>query len=364
MSVRALTESDIPQVADLYWNYMRRREGSAPAALRELMRELLWSNPFIDGSPPSLVYAVDGRVVGFMSASLRRMSLNGEPIRVLFGGNLVVHPEFRSGLAVPRLLETFLKSDFDLSITDSANDISKKILVRMGHTLIPALNIHWSRPLQPTRYAVYTMSPRSSKSMTWAGMRLATRPFCAVADSMATRLSFSPFCQPKPRLQGADLDIPTLVWCREEFRKGYSVWPDYDERRLEWILSFMQRIPSRGMLRKIVLRDEKQKVVGWYIYYVKPGSVGEVVQVGGAPKLTKDILDHLFYDAWRQGVIALHGTVDSRRMPDFSDKGCVFTCRGGWTVVAVRKPGLLELLERGDWFFSRLDGEWALDPGE
>jgi hypothetical protein len=63
-------------------------------------------------------------------------------------------------------------------------------------------------------------------------------------------------------------------------------------------------------------------------------------------------------------VIGVHGMVDTRRMPDYSDKGCFFTCRGGWTITNPRKPGLLELLERGDAFFSRLDGEWALDPGD
>ena len=68
-----------------------------------------------------------------------------------------------------------------------------------------------------------------------------------------------------------------------------------------------------------MVRDDNQKIVGWYLYYVKPGAVAEVVQIGGEQKLTKDILDHLFYDAWKHGAIALHGVVDIRRMADFSD---------------------------------------------
>ena len=92
-----------------------------------------------------------------------------------------------------------------------------------------------------------------------------------------------------------------------------------------------------------------------------------MVQIGGYPRSTKDILDHLFYDAWDRGVIALHGLVDSRRMADFSDKGCFFTCRGGWTMVKVRNPklrDLMDIVERGDIFLTRLDGEWCLDPGD
>ena len=112
-----------------------------------------------------------------------------------------------------------------------------------------------------------------------------------------------------------------------------------------------------------MVRDDSQKIVGWYIYYVNPGSVGEVVQIGGDPKFTKDVLDHLFYDAWERGLIALHGVLDTRRMADFSDKNCFFTCRGGWAVAHSRKPEILEVLERGDAFLSRLDGEWCLNPG-
>jgi hypothetical protein len=33
-------------------------------------------------------------------------------------------------------------------------------------------------------------------------------------------------------------------------------------------------------------------------------------------------------------------------------------------VALPRNPELMKLLERGDAFLSRLDGEWALDPGD
>jgi hypothetical protein len=50
-------------------------------------------------------------------------------------------------------------------------------------------------------------------------------------------------------------------------------------------------------------------------------------------------------------------------MDDFSEKNCFFTCRGGWMVAHSRKPNSLELLNSGDAFLSRLDGEWCLAFG-
>ena len=365
MSVRPVTESDIPQVAELYWSHMRRRKGSAPLGLQPFLRELYFKNPFSDSvAVPSLVYEdKSGKIVGFLGGIARKMSVGGQSIRVAFGGNLVVHPEARSGVAAPRLIGTFLAADHDLAMTDSANEITRRILERLRFRTIPAMNIHWARPLRPSHLGVYAMSRAMGPAIS-AGIRLAAKPFCAVADSMAARLSNNPFRQTKSPLQGAELDLETLLQCLVEFRKGYSLWPEYDIQSLQWLVSFMERRPARGTLRKVVVRDGNQKIVGWYIYYVKPGEVGEVVQIGGEQKLTKDILGHLFYDAWTQGAIALHGVVDIRRMADFSDKGCFFTCRGGWTIARSRKPEVLEAMERGDAFLSRLDGEWALDPGD
>lgn len=364
MSVRPFVEADIPQVAGLYWTYMRRRTGPTSPAVISLFHDLYFVNPFTDPDFPSLVYDVADRgVVGFIGGSVRRMSVCGKSIRVLFGGNLVVHPEFRSGVAAPRLLSAFTSTDFDLGLTDSANNISKNILRRMGYNVVPALNIHWRRPLRPVQYAVYGVSVSSNSSVLALAAR-AAKPLCGMADAIVGRIPASPFRSDKPRLQGAPLDLEVLLDCMNEFRKGYSLWPEYDLASLRWLIGFMERQPVRGNLRKIVLRDENQKIVGWYIYYVKPGAVGEVVQVGGDLTFTKDILDHLFSDAMEQGVTGLHGMVDSRRMSDYSDKGCFFTCRGGWTVAVTKHQEIMRLLERGDAFFSRLDGEWCLDPGD
>jgi hypothetical protein len=122
----------------------------------------------------------------------------------------------------------------------------------------------------------------------------------------------------------------------------------------------MERMHPHSHFRKVVLRDDGQKIVGWYVYYLKPGDVGQVVQISGERKFTKEVLDHLFYDAWKQGCIALHGVVRSDLIPDFWERNCFFTCRSGWALAHSRKPELLELLNRGDAFLSRLDGEWCL----
>jgi hypothetical protein len=364
IAVRPFVEADIPQVVDLYWRLMRQRQGPAPQELRPLFHKLYFENPWVDSAYPSLIYeGKSGDVAGFLGIIARKMSLCAEPVRVAFGGNFIVNPGSRSNLAGPRLLGTYLGGKYDAWQTDSANDVSRALLERLGFRTIPALNLHWIRPLKPSHYAVYALTRGVSPAMA-STLKIASKPFCSLADSLAARVKPSPFLQKEPRLRGSELDVETLLQCLTNFRDGYLFWAEYDVNSLKWLLSFMDRGTVRGRLRKIGISDESGKIVGWYMYYVKPGSVGEVVQVGGDKKYTKDVLDHLFYDAWEQGVIGLHGVVDRRRMADFSDRGCIFTCRGGWNVAFSRNPKLLDVFESGEAFLTRLDGEWCLDPGD
>src|SRR5215469_2535482 len=311
MPVRPLAEADLPQVVDLYWSYMRRRKGTSPQALLNLFHELFFVNPFSDSELPSLVYeAPDGKVRGFLGRNVRRMSYCGQTIRVVFGGNLVIHPEFRTGIWKARFVNSFKAGIHDLALTDSANNVSKDILQRMGYTVVPAMNIHWRRPLRLSHYAIYGLSV-ATESLALATLKVAAKPFCTIADSIASEHSSSPFRLTRPRLQGGELDPETLLQCMAEFRKDYSLWPEYNLSSLRWLLGFMEATPARGSLRKVLLRDDSKNIVGWYIYYVKPGAVGQVVQIGGDSKSTKDVLDHLFWDAFGHGVVGLHGVVDS-----------------------------------------------------
>ena len=363
MAVRPLVEDDIPQVAQLYWTVMRERKGSAPASLYTSIRQLYFTNPWIEKEIPSLVYDEKGKVVGFLGVVPRRMSLRGQSIRVAFGGNFTVAPEFRSTLAGLRLLSTYLAGGQDLSQTDSANDVSRALLVRLGFTTIVPLSIHWLRPLRPARLAAYAASRLMSPGLS-AAVELIAPPLCAPLDAIAGRAASSPFRQTESSLKAEELEVETLLSCLAEFRCGRSLWPEYDSASLKWLLDYMERMKAHGTLRKVLLRGGDGQIAGWYIYYWRRGNVAEVAQIGGPRQSTKDVLDHLFHDARGRGAIALHGVVDRSLMADFSDKNCFFTCRGGWTVAHSRNPELLAVLNSGDALLSRLDGEWCLAFGQ
>jgi hypothetical protein len=159
-------------------------------------------------------------------------------------------------------------------------------------------------------------------------------------------------------------DVDTLLACLSDSWSAYSLRPEYDRNSLSWLLDFMGQMNARGDLRKVVLRNKEGKIIGWYIYYLTEGGVGEVVQVGAAMNSSINaVLDHLSYDAWIHGAIALHGRLEPQLAQELAQNRSLLYL-GNLLLVHSREPELVRLIQSGGAFLTRLDGEWCLKFGE
>src|SRR5262249_27790856 len=139
--------------------------------------------------------------------------------------------------------------------------------------------------------------------------------------------------------------------------------PEYNKVSLDWTLNFVRRRKAFGDVRSLLIRDQQQKAIGWVIYYTSRGSVGEVLQIGSESASVDKVLNHLFYDAWTQGLVGLHGRCEPQFMQELTMRSCFFVRNGSWTLAHSNKLDLINLIQSGTAFLSRLDGEWALRPG-
>ena len=79
--VRPFVEDDIPQVADLCWKFLLRRQGPPSPALNSFLHELCFVTPWVDSSFPSLVDETrSGRIVGFLPVPSVPSSDSQEPV--------------------------------------------------------------------------------------------------------------------------------------------------------------------------------------------------------------------------------------------------------------------------------------------
>jgi hypothetical protein len=330
--------------------------------MESYFRELFFHGPFSEKTLPSLVYENEhGRVVGFLGILRRRMSLNGKPIEVAVGSSLVVEPDSRSTMAGLKLINWFLSGKQDLAMTDTASYLAQQLWIRLGGSQASLYTMHWSRPLRPTHYAVYAAC-RFARSPFSEALALGSKPVCKIVDAIAARMPSSPFRQRPPLVSEEELTVETLLACMRDFSEPRSLRPEYDNDSVSWLLDFMGRMSAHGSLRKILLRNRENKIIGWYLYYLRPGGVGEVVQVGASHSSVDAVLDHLFYDAWTHGAIALHGRLDPHLSQEPLRKYC-FYFLGNRLLVHSRDPELARHIQTGSAFLTRLDGEWCLRFG-
>lgn len=353
-SIRPFVKDDIPQVADLHEKVFGCRERSAPPTLRAYFEEVFLNNPWYDDALPSLVYQEHNRkITGFMGVLPRRMSINGRPVQVAISTQLMVEPHC-NGLEALQLLETFFSGPQDLSLDDGADDIGRKLWLPFRGTTALLYSIHWTRPLRPARYIMSILSKRKPL----APLAFIARPFCSGLDAFATRMPQSHFRQSATSFSEEELTEETFLAYLPKLVRRRLLRPEYDEVSIRWLFDMAAQTNGHGNFQKVLVRNQKQEIAGWYIYYLNPGGISEVLQIVAKENSINDVLDRLFYHAWRKGVIALSGRLEPRFMQEFSDKYCLFNRGGSLMLMHSNKPELLQAIYRGDAFLTRLECEW------
>ena len=98
-------------------------------------------------------------------------------------------------------------------------------------------------------------------------------------------------------------------------------------------------------------------MLGWYVTYLKPGDVGQVMQIAAADKDMATVIDHLFHHAWHSGTAALDGRLETGLYEPLAGRRCML--QYGSRVLAHSRDGeLLRVVELGQGFVTRMDGEW------
>jgi hypothetical protein len=354
--IRRFVEGDIPEVARVHRAAFRLGDPPRLAAYRDYFTRVFLQNPAGEGPLPSLVYQEsDGRIVGFVGIVPRRVVMNGHHYQAVVSSQFIVDPTSHVGIVALRLAKAYLEGPQDLSIADEANDVSRKLWEGLGGTTALLLSIYWTRPLRPARLAMSYLRRRR----VFAPLAAAASPLVTVADTLATRLPGSHFRQSEPSASAGDLCGRTVLAHAPEFCDPTSLRVEYDDRTFRWLLDRAANRSAGGRLLKATLSNG-QKILGWYICHLDRDGVANVAQLAAASSSIHEVLDHLFYHAWRRGAVAVTGRLDARFMQALSDKYCLFHRRGPWVLIKAKKPELVRSFEMGSACFSRLDGEWSL----
>jgi hypothetical protein len=359
--IRPFTTKDIPQVADMFQRLLLSdgpsRRDLPPAALPDYFEQLFFHSPWHDEEIPPLVYQEsDGRITGFLGVVSRRMLLRDRPIRMAISFHFMVEPESRSSMAGIQLLRRFFSGPQDLSLTDGAGNIGRKVWEGVGGATALLYSQLWTRILQPTQHVADLLARRKIL----APVARALSPLCHLADTAARRALPRYFPEELTQYSEEELDVETLLHYLPQFSKFWALRPVYDDCSLRWLLAHADRMKHCGDFKKVVVRDSRRDIVGWFMYYLKPGGTSVVFQFVARKNATKEILDYLYNHAWRHGSAAITGRLYPRYMHELSEKLCYFHRNGSWVLVHSNNDELLNVIHRGDAFLTGLEGESCL----
>ncbi|MBI4420557.1 MAG: GNAT family N-acetyltransferase [Gemmatimonadetes bacterium] len=344
--IRPFRSGDIPAVAALrqqVFRFSERRTGERLAAYFERM---FFGNPWVDDDLSSLVFEDQmGRVRGFLGVVPRRMLFRGRSIRVAVATQLMVAPG-SPGLIGRRFARALISGPQDLTISDAANDAARRIWEGVGGGSSAIHSLTWTRSLAPCRYAAFRLGRGALRPLA-----LVARPFCRAADRLTT--SF-----PAPAGHEELLRVSDMASHADAMMSDRVLRPIYEDGALEWLLCQVADKRQFGALHRVLVRNERHDVIGWFLYFLRPGAVAQVLQIAARGSAADRVLDHLLHHAWRQGAIALSGRVEPAWLPELAARNCAITRDGPWMLVHARQPEILCAIERGQAFLSRLEGEW------
>jgi len=356
--VRAFSQHDIPQVSALHEKVFKpaHEASRSSESYSAYFTRVFFEPPSRDAGLPSLVHEDDGgRITGFLGVAPRRMSLNGQRVNAAVSSQFIVDPSAHVALVALQLAKSFLDGPQDLSIADEANDVARRIWEGLGGTTALLHSIYWTRPLRPARLAVSFLRNRPGLA---ALAHLASPPSLFI-DALATRLRRSQLFQAAPP-GAADPLLPGTFTARlSDFVRPSALRVEYDDNSFAWLLDRAARRARDGRLYGAVIRDPRG-TAGWYIYVLNVEGIADVLQIVAKPGRIDEVLDHLFYGAWRQGAAAVTGRLEPPFLQALSDKYCLLHRRGPWMLVNAKRPELVRSFQSGDAWFSRFDGEWCL----
>jgi hypothetical protein len=361
MPIRPFLREDIPQVADLFQRLllsdMLPRRLLPPAALPDYFEQIFFLNPWYDESIPSLVYQEsNGKIIGFLGVVPRRMSLLDQPVRAAVSFHFMVEPESRSTMAGVQLLRAFFAGPQDFSMTDGAGQVGRRIWEGVDGTTAWACSLLWTRILRPAQHVVDLLGRRKP----FLPFARALSPLRYLGDAAARRMLPRLFPNAPPQFSEEGLDAETFLRYLPQFTKIAALRPVYDDYSLRWLLTHAEQMRLSGDFKKVLVRNSSREVIGWFMYYLKPGGTSTVFQFAARRGAINEILDCLFNHAWRHGAAAITGRLYPRYMQELSDKRCYFHREGGWVLVHSNNEELLDVIQRGDVFLTELEGEWCL----
>jgi hypothetical protein len=349
--VRACTPDDIPAVAGLFQRTFRDARVAAPASLIAYLRELHFAHPWRDPALASKVFVANGAVGGFIGILPLRLTFRGITVRAAVASSLMVEDPQQNPLAGARLLRAYLSGPQDVSLSDSANAVSRGMWERLGGKTAPTESMEWVRPFRPFATAL-ALGAEFVPPLRHAW------PIASLADGIASTIKrdLLPMRPAEATAPDTDASDDELIRLIPELAAAYEVRPAWEPATLGWMLAHAAGKNRHGPITRRIVRGKDGRPLGCYIYYGRRGGVAWVLQLLARPDAIEPVLDNLLAGAFALGCVAVRGRTQARLLDPLQRRHCVFLHRSA-TVVHSHDAELVAAIRGGEALVTGLTAD-------
>ena len=359
--IRPFAAADIPVVADMFQRILRKSDRPAAPSLKAYLGELFLDPPDFDPAIVSLVHErTDGSVSGFLGVLPQPMELDGVGLRAAICGTLMVDNHAEDPFAGARLLRAFLAGPQDLSLTETANDVSTAMWRKLRATVLPDYSLEWLRVIRPAGFAAALAANR----LGMAGMLAAVAsPIDALLHrrTAPTGQSWSHISpsDTKTSLKDEEAGEERLFELFPALTEHFTLRPQWSTETLRARLSHARRKANYGGCVRRVVTTRDGRAVGLFIYYGDKGGIGRTVQILAAPGHEGAVVDRMIDHAAGRGLVALRGRTQPALLDAMLGRRIAFL-HASSSIMHARDPAVAEIFHSGKAFFNGFAGEsWA-----
>jgi hypothetical protein len=346
-SIRHFEAGDLPGVVALM-----RAHLPPPIHDEAFLAASLLESPDADPELASLV-AVDasGDVVGFLAGPVRRLILDGRPLRAVCCSHFVVSERARMAATGVQLLRGLLAGPQELTFTDSANPAASTLWQALGGQLDHSRSLDWMLVLRPGRLL---------GSVAGAALRRRPlRPLMPVdaipAHVAGRRLLPRAFPAPEPNVESVPADATAIVAALPDISRRMRLRGDPSVDYLERAFDYLRE--GQELVTRIV--RQAGRPIGWYAYLPRPGAVGRAIHIAADQRRIDAVVGEMLGDARDRGCAAMSGRLD----PHLEDPLRTRMAAVGFarrTLLQCRDPEVAAILASSSSLLTQLDGEWHL----
>lgn len=360
--VRLLRPEDIGAVAALFQETFRDPAAPPPPALAAYLRRLYLAMPGCDAEIAPLVHVdAAGAITGFVGVNALPMRFGERKLRAAVCGSLMVRNRDSDPMAGARLLKAFLAGPQDLSLSETASEVSARMWTGLRGVALPQYSLDWVRLIRPGSFMLDVAAERLGT------MRLLS-PLARGLDRLARRrmgrgdLRWSGVPADWPVQGGlavSPVDRVAFAALVEPLTAQFSLRPDWAEGQLDAVLADAETKPVFGEIVFAGVHARGGKPVGAFAYHVRPGRIARVLQVLALPGQAGAVIDCLIGDAAARGAAGLRGRTQPALLEAMLGRRIAFTHVAS-TVVHSRDAEIVRACRDGEIFLNGIAGEhWS-----